>query len=80
MDSQNEWRADVEDEETNLGMMTVFAEDDGGGRKSSSNFSLEKVRRKRDLKLRRSIYEATSGGSEKGSYFWHRGLHRHIYI
>jgi hypothetical protein len=54
---QNEWRAGVEEIETNLGIVMVFARDDKGGRKISP-----KVRR-------RWIYGATSGGSENRLYF-----------
>jgi hypothetical protein len=49
IDSQNERRAGVEDDETNLAAMTVSAEDAGDGRKRSP-----KVRKKpRDAELRR---------------------------
>jgi len=34
---QNEQRAGVEVDETNFRVVTVFAEDNGGGRKSSPN-------------------------------------------
>jgi len=68
MDLRNKWRTGVEDDETNLGMVTVSVGDAGDNRKRSPNVH-RKSSPERDPKLRRSIYGATSGGSEKGSYF-----------
>jgi len=82
MDLQNEQCASVEEIEMNFGMVTVFAEDDGGGRKRSPNFH------------RRSSPEVRSktSASDLRGFEWRlekaivlmesarRGLRRHIYI
>ena len=66
MDGCKEGHADVEDDEIYLVVVTVFAGDVRGGRKSSP-----KVRRKPSCgELRRPICGATSGGSKNGLYFW----------
>jgi len=66
MDSQNEKRDGVDNDEIYLVVVTVFAGDVRGDRKSSP-----KVRRKPSCgELRRPICEATSGGSKNGLYFW----------
>jgi hypothetical protein len=65
MDSQNERRAGVEDNETNLAAVTVFAGDAGDGRKRSP-----KVHRKpRQIELRCPICVDRSSGSRNGPYF-----------
>ena len=66
MDSQNERRDGVEDDEIYLEAVTVSVEDAGDGRKRSP-----KVRWKPSYgELRRPICGATSGGSKNGLYFW----------
>ena len=78
VDSANEGRAGVEDDEIYLVVVTVFAGDVRGGRKSSP-----KVRWKPSYgELRRPICGATSGGSKNGLYFWKARVERNtgIYI
>ena len=66
MNSQKEWQDGIENDEIYLLVVTVFAGDVRGGRKSS-----QKVRRKPSCgELRRPICGATSGGSKNGLYFW----------
>ena len=66
VDSANEGRAGVEDDEIYLVVVTVFAGDIRGGQKSSP-----KVHRKPSYgELRRPICGATSGGSKNGLYLW----------
>ena len=66
VDSANEGRAGVEDDEIYLVLVTVFAGDVRGGRKSSL-----KVRQKPSYgELRRPICGAMSGGSKNRLYFW----------
>ena len=62
MDSRKEGHYDVENDEIYLVVVTVFAGDVRGGRKSSP-----KVRRKPSCgELRRPICGATCGGSKNG--------------
>jgi len=78
MDLQNEKRDGVDNDEIYLVVVTVFAGDVRGGRKSSS-----KVRRKPSCgELRRPICGATSGGSKNGLYLWKARVERNtgIYI
>ena len=66
MDSRIGIHYGVEHDEIYLVVVTVFAGDDRGGRKSSP-----KVRRKPSCgELRRPICGATCGGSKNGLYFW----------
>ena len=76
VDSANEGRAGVEDDEIYLVLVTVFAGDVRGGRKSSP-----KVRRKPSYgELRRPICGATSGGSKNGLYFWNPHIEGYVGI
>jgi hypothetical protein len=78
MDSRNGKHDGVEDEESNLVVVVVFAGDVRGGRKSSP-----KVRRKPSYgELRRPICGATFGGSKNGLYFWNHRIEGYagIYI
>jgi hypothetical protein len=78
---QNEQRAGVEDDETNLGMVTVSAGDAGDGRKRSPN-----VRRKSSPETRSETsamdlrsYERRLGKSVVLLKSARQGLRRHIY-
>ena len=82
MDLRNERRAGVEDNETNLGMVTVSAGDAGDGRKRSPN-----VRRKSSPETRSETsamdlraYERRLGKAIVLLEPARRGLHRHIYM
>jgi hypothetical protein len=66
-DSRKGWRAGVENDETNLAAVTVFAEDAGVGRKTSPALDLRGYERR--LEIRVVLLESAR-----------RELRRHIYI
>jgi hypothetical protein len=81
MDLQNEWRAGVEDDETHLAAVTVFAEDAGVGRKTSPNLhrkSSPETRSKTSAMDLRG-YERRLGKAIVLLESARRGLRRHIY-